>query len=197
MDDESYECVFECEDEEGNRGVRLSKQIVKVAGRAMEHNFTSLGPYVLPISEMYKVAKAWLGRQAFRRLRSFLEKQGLKALAARVQTCIPKPYVPDFKRGIDHFCIHAGGRAVVDGVGENLKLAPHHIEPSKKTLYNYGNTSSSSIWYELDYIRKHMNQQKGQRVLQLAFGCVRADPTQRVVCLPHAPSKAHQPAAPA
>lgn len=38
--------------------MRLSKEIVKVAGRAMEKNFTSLGPYVLPISEQYKVVKA-------------------------------------------------------------------------------------------------------------------------------------------
>lgn len=42
----------------GNHGVRLSKEIVKVAGRAMEKNFTSLGPYVLPISEQFKVVQA-------------------------------------------------------------------------------------------------------------------------------------------
>ena len=34
----------------------------------------------------------------------------------------------------------------------------------------YGNTSSSSIWYELQYIRDHMGVRKGQRCLQLAFG---------------------------
>ena len=34
----------------------------------------------------------------------------------------------------------------------------------------YGNTSSSSIWYELQYIRQHIGHKKGQRVLQLAFG---------------------------
>lgn len=34
----------------------------------------------------------------------------------------------------------------------------------------YGNTSSSSIWYEMDYIRQNMKLLRGQRVLQLAFG---------------------------
>ncbi|CAM9651425.1 unnamed protein product, partial [Phaeothamnion confervicola] len=43
---EAYECVYELEDDLGNHGVRLSKDIVKVAGRAMEKNFTSLGPLV-------------------------------------------------------------------------------------------------------------------------------------------------------
>jgi len=40
---ESAGCVYETEDEERNHGVRLSKDIVKVAGRAMEKNFTTLG----------------------------------------------------------------------------------------------------------------------------------------------------------
>jgi len=51
---DSYGCVFESEDDDKHRGVRLSKDIVKVAGRAMEKNFTTLGPYVLPASEQIK-----------------------------------------------------------------------------------------------------------------------------------------------
>jgi len=133
VDDESYECVYECEDEQRNRGVRLSKQIVKVAGRAMERNFTSLGPHVLPVSEMFKVAKAMVLRTVFRSARVFCEKRGWLSLARKLP--VVRPFIPDFKRGIDHFCIHAGGRAVVDGVGENLKLTDRQIEASKATLY--------------------------------------------------------------
>jgi 3-oxoacyl-[acyl-carrier-protein] synthase III len=35
---------------------------------------------------------------------------------------------------------------------------------------SYGNTSSSSIWYELEYTSEKMGLKSGQRVLQLAFG---------------------------
>ena len=54
-DDESYNAVFQCEDEGGCSGVRLSKEIVKVAGNAMKINLTQLGPLVLPLSEQAKV----------------------------------------------------------------------------------------------------------------------------------------------
>jgi len=64
---------------------------------------------------------------------------------------VPDLYVPDFKRGVQHFCIHAGGRAVIDGIQENLKLERWRTAPSRATLYHWGNTSSSSVWYELRY----------------------------------------------
>jgi hypothetical protein len=50
---------------------------------------------------------------------------------------LPKfaPYIPDFKRGIDHFCIHAGGRGVIDGIEKNLNLTPQHVEASRHALY--------------------------------------------------------------
>lgn len=97
--EDGYQCVFECEDSEGYRGVRLSKEIVKVAGKTMEKNLTMLGPLVLPWSEQVKVA--------FSIVKKLI---GKKVLGKKFGV-----YVPDFKRGVDHFCIHAGGRAVIDG----------------------------------------------------------------------------------
>lgn len=170
-DDAAYECVYEGEDSRGERGVRLSKDIVKVAGKCMEKNFTTLGPSVLPYSEQAKVVLSIAARFLLKQTFGFLKSRGQEDLAQKLP--VVKPYVPDFKRGIDHFCIHAGGRAVIDGIEKNMKLEPFHTEASRMTLLNYGNTSSSSIWYELEYIQEHQKSnpmKKGDRVLQVAFG---------------------------
>ena len=34
--DAAYNCVYECEDEEGKRGVRLSKDLMAIAGEALK-----------------------------------------------------------------------------------------------------------------------------------------------------------------
>jgi 3-ketoacyl-CoA synthase len=52
--DESYGCVYQCEDEDGKIGVHLSKDLMTIAGRALRSNITSLGPLVLPVSEQLK-----------------------------------------------------------------------------------------------------------------------------------------------
>lgn len=162
--EDAYQCVYEDEDENGVRGVRLSKDIVKVAGKTMEKNLTTLGPYVLPISEQVKVVISLGARFLFKTLGKVFNTQKFPVV---------RPYVPDFKRCIDHFCIHAGGRAVIDGIEKNMKLEQFHTEPSRMTLLNQGNTSSSSIWYELEYIMEQQTSnplKKGHRVMQVAFG---------------------------
>eukprot|EP00559_Dactyliosolen_fragilissimus_P009040 CAMPEP_0184865498 /NCGR_PEP_ID=MMETSP0580-20130426/18329_1 /TAXON_ID=1118495 /ORGANISM="Dactyliosolen fragilissimus" /LENGTH=533 /DNA_ID=CAMNT_0027364729 /DNA_START=216 /DNA_END=1814 /DNA_ORIENTATION=+ len=162
--DDAYQCVYETQDSEANRGVRLSKDIVKVAGKTMEKNLTMLGPMVLPYSEQLKVVLTLTARFLFKSLGKLLNTNKFP---------IVKVYVPDFKRAVDHFCIHAGGRAVIDGIEKNMKLQEYHTEPSRMTLLNMGNTSSSSIWYELEYIvngQKSNPLKKGDRVMQIAFG---------------------------
>jgi len=169
--EKDYQCVFETQDEEGHRGVRLSKDIVKVAGKCMEKNMTTIGPYVLPLSEQIKVVYSLMVRFFFKTLRKTLTSAGKEKWAVNLPH--PKVFVPDFKRGIDHFCIHAGGRAVIDGIEKNMKLELFHSEPSRMALLNFGNTSSSSIWYELEYIQEKQTTnplRKGHRVMQVAFG---------------------------
>jgi len=153
-DDKGYQCVYQDQDAEGNQGIRLSKEIVQIAGRQLKENFTILGPLVLPITEQVRTLVSMMRR--------------------RLNGKATKLYMPDFKKAFDHFCIHAGGRAVIDGIQENLTLPDHLVRPSRHTLFDKGNTSSSSVWYELDYIEgnhKGQNQlRRGDRVLQIAFG---------------------------
>lgn len=81
-----------------------------------------------------------------------------------------KPYIPNFTKAFEHFCVHAGGRGVLDAIEKNLQLPQEKLNASRHTLYNYGNTSSSSIWYEMKYHCERSNIRKGDRIWQIAFG---------------------------
>ncbi|CAE7299221.1 KCS9 [Symbiodinium natans] len=41
---------------------------------------------------------------------------------------------------------------------------------SVQTLHDWGNTSSSSIWYETDWIERFGDLHPGERILQISFG---------------------------
>lgn len=149
-DDKCFSCVTQLEDADGKVGVSLSKDLMGVAGNALKTNITTLGPLVLPISEQLLFFATLVGRKLF--------KMDIR------------PYIPDFKLAFEHFCIHAGGRAVLDELEKNLQLSEWHMEPSRMTLYRFGNTSSSSLWYELAYTEAKGRMKRGNRVWQIAFG---------------------------
>jgi 3-ketoacyl-CoA synthase len=149
-DDRCYNCVFQREDEQGIPGVSLSKEVMAIAGDALKANITTLGPLVLPLSEQILFFLVLVGRKVLR-----LDM---------------KPYIPNFKLAFEHFCIHTGGRGVLDEMEKNLQLTEEQVEPSRMALYRFGNTSSSSIWYELAYSEYKGRVKKGDRVWQIAFG---------------------------
>ena len=62
------------------------------------------------------------------------------------------------------------GRAVLDELEKNLQLSDWNMEPSRITLYRFGNTSSSSLWYELAYTEAKGRVKRGERVWQIVFG---------------------------
>jgi 3-ketoacyl-CoA synthase len=150
-DDKSYEAVYQKADETGKVGVSLSPHLLTVIGGALKSNMTRLGPQVLPWSEQIR----FFAQLCLRRVLG----------ADRVPN-----YVPDFKKAFEHFAIHAGGRAIIDGLQENLSLSDYQVEPSRATLYRYGNTSSSSVFYELNYIERDGRVKAGDRVWQIAIG---------------------------
>ncbi|KAF2577607.1 hypothetical protein F2Q70_00006957 [Brassica cretica] len=123
---------------------------MSVAGDALKTNITTLGPMVLPLSEQILFLISLVKRKMFK----------LKV----------KPYIPDFKLAFEHFCIHAGGRAVLDEMQKNLDLKDWHMEPSRMTLHRFGNTSSSSLWYEMAYTEAKGRVKAGDRLWQIAFG---------------------------
>uniref|UniRef100_A0ACD5WX52 Uncharacterized protein n=1 Tax=Avena sativa TaxID=4498 RepID=A0ACD5WX52_AVESA len=148
--DSSYRCVFQEEDDEGNVGINLSKDLMIIAGKSLEANITRIGPLVLQVSEQLLFALCLIARKVFR---------------ARF-----KPYIPDFAMAFKHFCIHAGGRAVIDELQKSLRLSDEQVEASRMTLHRFGNTSSSSLWYELAYIEAKGRMRKGDCVWMIGFG---------------------------
>ncbi|KAI3785256.1 hypothetical protein L1987_44372 [Smallanthus sonchifolius] len=149
-DEKSYKCIHQEEDPEGNLGIKLSKDLSVIGGEALKSNIMTIGPSVLPASEQLLFLFSLIGRKLFNRKWN--------------------PYIPDFTQAFEHFCIHAGGRAVINEMQKNLRLSAEHIEPSRMTLHRFGNTSSSSLWYELSYIESKGRMKKGDMVWQIALG---------------------------
>ncbi len=89
--------MYQREDEKGAVGVELNRDLVKVAGKALEKNMTRMGPLVLPVTEQLRFAANFAARK-------LLGRRDLK------------PYVPNFTKAFNHFCLHAG----------TCMFPPHH-----------------------------------------------------------------------
>ncbi|KAH6823457.1 3-ketoacyl-CoA synthase 7 [Perilla frutescens var. hirtella] len=150
-DDQSYHSVIQQPDNEGTAGVSLSRSLLHVAANALRTNITELGPSCLPLSE--QLLYGW----------SIFQGKFWNERKKEI-------YVPNFKKAFEHFCIHAGGRAIIDAVEQRLRLNKEDVEASRMTLHRFGNTSSSSVWYELSYLEAKGRIRKGDRVWQIAFG---------------------------
>ncbi|KAG0490962.1 hypothetical protein HPP92_007825 [Vanilla planifolia] len=149
-DDRSFFCVNQEEDPDGNVGISLSKDLMSVAGDALRSNITAIGPLVLPATEQLRFLFALFVR--------------------RVVSSSYPPYIPNFRAAFEHFCVHAGGRAVIDEFQRSLRLRGIDVEPSRMALHRFGNTSSSSVWYELAYAEAKGRMKRGDRVWMIGFG---------------------------
>ncbi|KAK9277406.1 hypothetical protein L1049_006949 [Liquidambar formosana] len=148
--DRSYHCIYQEEDLDGQEGLNVTKDLMDVAIRAIASNITTLGRLVLPVSEQLRFLANYLIRYFH---------------VAKIE-----PYIPKFKNAFDHFFPHVGGKPVLDGLQRNLGFSEAEMEASRMTLYRFGNTSSSSVWYQLAYSEAKGRIKRGNLVWQLAFG---------------------------
>ncbi|KAI5680200.1 hypothetical protein M9H77_01427 [Catharanthus roseus] len=148
--DQSYKSIFQEEDEQGFLGVTINKDLIVSAVKAITLNLNSLGPLVLPLSEKYLVLKNLFTQRIFR---------------AKIQ-----PYIPKFGSSIHHFFPHVGGKPVLDELQRNLGFSDATMEASRMTLYRFGNTSSSAVWYSMAYAEAKGRVKKGDLLWQIGFG---------------------------
>ncbi|XP_014519773.1 3-ketoacyl-CoA synthase 12 [Vigna radiata var. radiata] len=156
--EEAYGCCVQREDEQGRLGFHLGKTLPKAATRAFVDNLRVIAPKILPVRELL--------RFLFMSLIKKLNKNNTPKSAVTGATKSPL----NFRTGVDHFCLHTGGKAVIDGIGMSLDLSEYDLEPARMTLHRFGNTSASSLWYVLSYMEAKKRLKKGDTVFMISFG---------------------------
>lgn len=71
---------------------------------------------------------------------------------------------------VEHWAIHPGGRAILDKIEYNLKLAPSKLQASRSVLANYGNMSSATILFVLKELLNQPVSRNQEQTLAMAFG---------------------------
>ncbi|XP_062215461.1 3-ketoacyl-CoA synthase 12-like [Phragmites australis] len=153
--DDAHACALQREDTEGRVGISLSKALPKAAVRAFAVNLKRLAPRILPVAELARFTARLLSRRLLSHLYASKKADGPKV---------------NFKTGVDHFCLHPGGTAVIEAVKQSLGLNDDDVEPARMTLHRWGNTSASSLWYVLSYMEAKGRLTVGDRVLMVTFG---------------------------
>ncbi|KAK1400738.1 Chalcone synthase [Heracleum sosnowskyi] len=80
------------------------------------------------------------------------------------------------KEGIKNFndlfwAVHPGGPAILNRLESNLGLQSNKLECSRKALMDFGNVSSNTIFYVIEYMREELKRDDGEEWgLALAFG---------------------------
>ena len=74
------------------------------------------------------------------------------------------------QKDISHWCIHPGGRKILDSIYKSLGLSNGHLGHSYEVLEKYGNMSSATILFVLQRIMAELDHRKTNRIFGAAFG---------------------------
>lgn len=74
------------------------------------------------------------------------------------------------KEDIAQWCIHPGGRKILDSIANSLSLPKESFQESYDILKNYGNMSSPTVLFVLKAIVEKMDKEPAQNIFGAAFG---------------------------
>jgi predicted naringenin-chalcone synthase len=74
------------------------------------------------------------------------------------------------KTSISHWCIHPGGKKILEAVHNSLGFTNGQLQPCYDILSEYGNMSSPTVLFVLERIMKKLDLTKSNKIFGAAFG---------------------------
>lgn len=143
--------VLVCSDDDTHPGLILDSfysEVMKDAKDSMTWNLSSTGFLMTLSSEVPDIFKSDIGPMKDRAL----TKAGYDTNA------------------IDHWCIHPGGKRILQALSSGLGITDEDLAVSYNVLKNYGNMSSATILFVLRDLWAGIADRKGEHIFAAAFG---------------------------
>ena len=74
------------------------------------------------------------------------------------------------RQKISHWCVHPGGKKILDAIHRSLSFSNGHLDPSYSVLEQYGNMSSPTILFVLQQIMERLSYDEANCIFGAAFG---------------------------
>jgi predicted naringenin-chalcone synthase len=71
---------------------------------------------------------------------------------------------------VSHWCMHPGGKKILDSIHKSLALTSGHLDKSYEVLQEYGNMSSPTILFVLQRIMETLDYNRPNCIFGAAFG---------------------------
>jgi len=71
---------------------------------------------------------------------------------------------------VSHWCVHPGGRRILEAIHKSMQLASGHLDASYEVLKEYGNMSSPTILFVLQRMMERLDYDKTNLLFGAAFG---------------------------
>jgi predicted naringenin-chalcone synthase len=74
------------------------------------------------------------------------------------------------KENITHWCIHPGGKKILEAVHKSLGFTNGQLQPCYDILRDYGNMSSPTVLFVLEKIMNDLDSKESSKIFSAAFG---------------------------